>query len=358
MTVYWMELPTRENSTDTRIFGVPLKVSDRLVETLYEGMQTIVFTSATLGIRGKLDYFVRRMGLDLLPEDHVSLLCLGSPFDYEAQALVCAPTFIPSPKSAEYQESVEALSRDLALGVQRSTMILFTSYGMLNRTYNAIKPDLQSEGILLLGQGIDGSPTNITERFRLNGQAVLLGTDSFWEGIDLPGETLEILGIARLPFAVPTEPLVAAQMEELEKQGKDPFLNYSVPEAILKFRQGFGRLIRNRTDRGAVLILDSRGAQHWLRTRLPRIPACRTSHLRFQAGDDPQDSRLVCEDERSERTRNRLKLRWRPIFGFRRKISNQGTPAETARACAAGRSPAGRPGLPHRQRQPRRAEQG
>lgn len=258
MTVYWMELPTRENSTDTRIFGVPLKVSDRLVETLYEGMQTIVFTSATLGIRGKLDYFVQRMGLDLLPEDHVSLLCLGSPFDYEAQVLVCAPTFIPSPKSTEYQESVETLSRDLALDVQRSTMILFTSYGMLNRTYNAIKPDLQSEGILLLGQGIDGSPTNITERFRLNGQAVLLGTDSFWEGIDLPGETLEILGIARLPFAVPTEPLVAAQMEELKKQGKDPFLNYSVPEAILKFRQGFGRLIRNRTDRGAVLILDSR----------------------------------------------------------------------------------------------------
>ena len=257
-TVYWIELPTRESSVDTRIFGVPLNVCERLVETLYEGMQTIVFTSATLGIRGKLDYFVQRMGLDLLPEDQVSLLCLGSPFDYETQALVCAPTFLPSPKSDRFQASVDALFRDLAVGVQKSTMVLFTSYGMLNRTYNAIKPDLQSEGILLLGQGIDGSPTHITERFRLNGHAVLLGTDSFWEGIDLPGETLQILGIARLPFAVPSEPLVAAQMEELEKQGKDPFFNYSVPEAILKFRQGFGRLIRSRTDRGAVIILDSR----------------------------------------------------------------------------------------------------
>jgi predicted DnaQ family exonuclease/DinG family helicase len=257
-TVYWMELPTREGSMDTRIFGVPLNVSDVLREALYEQMESIVFTSATLGIRGKLVYFLRRMGLEGLEEDRVSQLCLGSPFDYDQQALVCALPFMPSPKSPGFQEAVDSFLEDLATGVQRGTLALFTSYSMLNRTHSALRTPLKSQGIPLLGQGIDGGRTSITDRFKLEGQAMLLGTDSFWEGIDVPGEALQILGIVRLPFAVPSEPLVAAQMEELEKQGKNSFLHYSVPEAILKFRQGFGRLIRNKTDRGAVVILDSR----------------------------------------------------------------------------------------------------
>jgi ATP-dependent DNA helicase DinG len=148
--------------------------------------------------------------------------------------------------------------RDLSINVKRGALALFTSYSMLNRTYNALKPDLQGEGILLLGQGIDGSRAGITERFKDDRASMLLGTDSFWEGVDIPGDALEILSIVRLPFAVPSEPIVAAHMEELEKQGKDSFLHYSVPEAILKFRQGFGRLIRNKTDRGVVIVLDSR----------------------------------------------------------------------------------------------------
>ncbi len=282
--VYWMELPGREGSTDTRLFAVPLNVSDVLHDALYEGMDTIVFTSATLGIRGKLIYFLRRMGLEDMPDDRVQALCLGSPFDYATQALVCAPSFMPSPKSPEFQDAVDGLLEDLAIHIQRGTLALFTSYSMLNRTYSALKPHLRSEGILLLGQGIDGSRTNITERFKLEGRATLLGTDSFWEGIDVPGEALQILGIVRLPFAVPSEPLVAAHMEELEKQGKDPFLHYSVPEAILKFRQGFGRLIRNKTDRGAVVVLDSRV----LSTRYGRafLEALPVSHRTFQTQPD------------------------------------------------------------------------
>ncbi|HCR18236.1 MAG TPA: hypothetical protein DIU35_12205, partial [Candidatus Latescibacteria bacterium] len=256
-TVYWMELPGRDSSVDTRLLSVPLNVSELLHETLYEGMDTICFTSATLGIRGKLTYFLRRMGLDTLP-DKVRSLCLGSPFDYDSQALVCTPEFMPSPKSMEFQSAVDDTLQNLAVHVRRGTLALFTSYGMLNRTYNTIRSALQSEGILLLGQGIDGSRTNITDRFKENEQAMLLGTDSFWEGIDVPGEALQILGIVRLPFAVPSDPIVAAHMEELEKQGKNPFLHYSVPEAILKFRQGFGRLIRKKSDKGAVIVLDSR----------------------------------------------------------------------------------------------------
>ena len=256
--VYWLELPVREKSADTRLFSAPLDVSGMLNGGLYEGKSSIVFTSATLGIRGKLTYFLRRMGLESMPGTRLQTLCLGSPFDYGKQALVCAPRFMPSPKSSEYQQAVAALLHKLMLKTKRGTLALFTSYGMLNRTYDAIKPDLRSNGVLVLGQGIDGSRTNITDRFKLEETAMLLGTDSFWEGIDVPGNALQVLGIVRLPFAVPSEPLVAAHIEELEKQGKDPFLNYSVPEAILKFRQGFGRLIRNKTDRGAVVVLDSR----------------------------------------------------------------------------------------------------
>ena len=256
--VYWLELPGREKSADTRLFSAPLDVSEMLNDGLYEGKSSIVFTSATLGIRGKLTYFLRRAGLESMPGTRLQTLCLGSPFDYRKQALVCAPRFMPSPKSAEYQDAVATLLHKLALKTKRGTLALFTSYGMLNRTYDAIKPDLRSNGVLVLGQGIDGSRTNITDRFKLEESAMLLGTDSFWEGIDVPGNALQVLGIVRLPFAVPSEPLVAAHIEELEKQGKDPFLNYSVPEAILKFRQGFGRLIRKKTDRGAVVVLDSR----------------------------------------------------------------------------------------------------
>ncbi len=256
--VYWLELPGTEKSADTRLFSAPLDVSEMLNDGLYEGKATIVFTSATLGIRGKLTYFLRRMGLESIPESRMQTHCLGSPFDYRKQALVCTPRFMPSPKSAEFQQAVDTLLHDLMLKTKRGTLALFTSYGMLNRTYDAIKPGLRANGVLVLGQGIDGSRTNITNRFKLEETALLLGTASFWEGIDVPGNALQVLGIVRLPFAVPSEPLVAAHIEELEKQGKNPFLNYSVPEAILKFRQGFGRLIRNKTDRGAVIVLDSR----------------------------------------------------------------------------------------------------
>lgn len=282
--VYWLELPGREKSADTRLFSAPLDVSEMLNGGLYEGKSSIVFTSATLGIRGKLTYFLRRAGLESMPGTRLQTLCLGSPFDYRKQALVCAPRFMPSPKSAEYQDAVATLLHKLALKTKRGTLALFTSYGMLNRTYDAIKPDLRSNGVLVLGQGIDGSRTNITDRFKLEESAMLLGTDSFWEGIDVPGNALQILGIVRLPFAVPSEPLVAAHTEELEKQGKDPFLNYSVPEAILKFRQGFGRLIRNKTDRGAVVVLDSRV----LSTRYGRafLEALPVGHHAFNTQDE------------------------------------------------------------------------
>ena len=251
-----MELPSREDSSDTRLFSAPLRIAEQLDEALYGRMHSIIFTSATLGIRGRLIYFLRRMGLEESDGDRVQSLCLGSPCDYERQALVCTAKFMPSPKDDQFQTAVDGVVRDVAAEVNRGTLILYTSYNMLNKSYAELKLDLSSRDTLLLGQGKDGSRQHITERFKDNRPSVLLGTDSFWEGVDLPGDALEILGIVRLPFAVPTDPLVEAQMEELQKQGKDPFIHYSVPEAILRFRQGFGRLIRNANDRGVVIVLD------------------------------------------------------------------------------------------------------
>ncbi|NOY79247.1 MAG: ATP-dependent helicase DinG, partial [Calditrichaeota bacterium] len=141
---------------------------------------------------------------------------------------------------------------------KRGTLILFTSYDMLQRVYRHIKPRLEGEGILTLAQGIDGSRNSLVRLFQEEGTAVLLGTNSFWEGVDIPGEALELLVVTKLPFEVPAEPIFQAWMEEIEKRGGNSFFQMSVPMAVLKFRQGFGRLIRTGSDRGMVLILDNR----------------------------------------------------------------------------------------------------
>lgn len=256
--VYWIELPLREGSFDLRLFAAPLNVSQYLADQLYSRMRTIVFTSATLAIRGNFKYFAIRLGLNDSEAHRVRTLAVGSPFDYERQVLVCVPSFLPSPKSPAFQKAVADLLRKLSTQITRGTLALFTSYGMLNRSYRELRSTLNAEGMLLLGQGLDGSRSHIIGQFREDRTSVLFGTDSFWEGVDVPGEALELLVIVKLPFAVPSEPLVAAQIEKLEKEGKNAFLHYSVPEAVIRFRQGFGRLIRHRTDVGAVVVLDNR----------------------------------------------------------------------------------------------------
>ena len=137
-------------------------------------------------------------------------------------------------------------------------LVLFTSKSHLQQAYWELKDRFKRSGITLLAQGVDGSRNAILRRFQAERASILFGTDSFWEGVDVPGNALEIVVILRLPFAVPTEPVVQAQMEEVEKNGGNPFMDYSVPEAAIKLRQGAGRLIRHRNDKGAVIIMDNR----------------------------------------------------------------------------------------------------
>ena len=290
--VYWLELPNKKDSFNVKMCSAPLDIASLLQEQLYEGLNTAIFTSATIAIRGKFKYFLERLGIEKMEEDRVKTFCVSSPFDYDRQTLVCIPSFLPSPKdSSLYQERTSQLLRDLFTKVKRGALVLFTSYGMLNKMYNDLKDPLDHEGVRLLGQGISGARSNITERFKEDKSSVLLGTDSFWEGIDVPGEALQILVLTRLPFAVPTEPIVEAHIEEFEKKGKDPFRYYSIPEAAIRFRQGFGRLIRNKDDKGVIVILDNRVIKTWYgRVFLDLLP---TKYRVFDSQEDIVEK--VCE---------------------------------------------------------------
>jgi ATP-dependent DNA helicase DinG len=256
--VYWYEVPPDGSTADVSLYAAPLHVGSRLREVFFPALRSVVTTSATLAVAGKFTYFLDRIGLTGRIGERVRTLAVGSPFDYDKQALVAVPAWFPNPKSPLFQEAVVGLVRSTILRVRRGTLVLFTSYKMLNDTYRAVRDDLSANEILLLGQGLDGSRSSISDIFRAERESVLFGTESFWQGVDMPGEALELLIIVKLPFSVPTEPLLIAQSEELKKNGKDPFLHLTVPEAAIRFRQGFGRLIRTQTDRGAVLILDTR----------------------------------------------------------------------------------------------------
>jgi DNA polymerase-3 subunit epsilon/ATP-dependent DNA helicase DinG len=223
---------------------------DELLQTqLFAEKQSSILTSATLAIDNSFAFIKERLGLDDLHE-----LQLDSPFDYEQQAMVYIPTDIPEPNQQGYQQKVEETLIRLCAATAGRTLTLFTASNMLKQTYYGIREPLEEHEITVLAQGIDGSRRVLLERFKEWPRSVLLGTSSFWEGVDVVGEALSVLVIARLPFNVPSDPIFAARSERFN----DPFLEYSVPQSILRFKQGFGRLIRSREDRGLVVVLDGR----------------------------------------------------------------------------------------------------
>ncbi|MBM3264658.1 MAG: hypothetical protein FJY97_14705 [candidate division Zixibacteria bacterium] len=283
-TVFWVEANVQGNTLSCTLTGAPLDVADRLYESLFSRMQTVVLTSATLAVGTKFTYMVDRLGLRPIGVPRLKALRIGSPFSYRDQAIVGVPSAFPSPKSGQFQQATQKLIQGLALAAGRNMLVLFTSYGMLNRTYADLKKPLEKSGVTLLAQGISGPRSLLLERFRETQGAVLLGTDSFWEGIDLSGDALQIVVLVKLPFAVPSEPVIEAQIERIDRTGRNSFLEFLVPEAVIKFRQGFGRLIRSAADRGAVVVLDQRviGTAYG-RLFLDSLP---TGHRVFRNGDD------------------------------------------------------------------------
>jgi len=259
--VYWVELPRKSDSIDVRFFSVPLNMAEKLNECLYANLRCGIFTSATLTTTGTFDYFLERTGVGLNDHERLVTLEVGSPFDYDHQSKIGIATFLPPPNDNDYNENAVNLISKVNSMFRMGTLILFTSYSMMNKFYDDLEPRYKELGLSLLGQGKDGSRYALQEKLKNDGNGTLLGTDSFWEGIDVQGKPLELLVITKLPFAVPTEPIVLAIEDKLKSEGKNAFISYSLPESIIKFRQGCGRLIRSRTDKGIVLILDNRVAK-------------------------------------------------------------------------------------------------
>ena len=235
----------------------PLEVAESIKKAILDRFKTVVITSATLAIGEKFDFLKRRTGIDLLLKERVSELLLPSPFDYARQAFVGVPADMPEPTSPLFEARLcSHLLKALKISRGRA-FVLFTSYDLLTRVANRLDDPLKAAGLAPMRQG-ETNRHMLLSRFKSTENPVLFGTDSFWEGVDVQGKGLELVVITRLPFRVPTEPILEARSEHISALGGDPFMSYTVPQAVIKFKQGFGRLIRSREDRGAVLILDSR----------------------------------------------------------------------------------------------------
>jgi predicted DnaQ family exonuclease/DinG family helicase len=246
--VYWFQVSPRDGSVALR--AAPLDVAGLLRQEVIGDRWSAVFTSASLAVAGSFDYFCSRVGLGA----EVETLLLPSPFNYLDQALVCLPTDVPDIGSEEFELAAVELIADVARRLGGRTLALFTSHQQLRDVYQGLKHRDDLDQVLILGQGLDGQRRQLLRLFEESPHPLLLGTSSFWEGVDIPGDRLSCVIIARLPFSVPTEPVFAARAERLH----DPFLQYALPQAALRLKQGFGRLIRRGDDRGAVVILDRR----------------------------------------------------------------------------------------------------
>ena len=250
--VYWVSNASSNRSFKDRnisIQSAPLYVGDVLSESVYSKTSTVIMTSATLATGNNFEYVIERTGF----QDSTELL-LGSPFDYATNSVLCVPDDMPEPNLPNYQDAINNAITNSVVASQGKAMALFTSYSSLNKTYKDIKETLKSHDIQVLAQGIDGNPNKIVSLFQNNQRSLLLGTPSFWEGVDLPGESLQLLLLTRLPFNVPTDPIFAARSDWFQ----EPFKEYAVPQAVIRLRQGFGRLIRTETDRGVAAVLDKR----------------------------------------------------------------------------------------------------
>lgn len=260
--VYWVE----KDNKRLRFVATPLDVAAILRTNVFDVVSPAILTSATLATGEGFGYIQERLGLP-----GARTLLLHSPFDYKKQALLYVPSDIGEPKSEFFEGDIINRINDILNITRGRTLVLFTSYGLLLKVYNSITVP----GLRLLMQG-EMDSYRLLQEFRREEHAVLCGTYTFWQGIDVPGEDLQCVIITKLPFAVPDEPVIEARLEALNREGRNPFYHYQIPEAAILLKQGFGRLIRTKTDKGVVVILDSR-----LRTKgygmqfIKSLPGCK-----------------------------------------------------------------------------------
>jgi DNA polymerase-3 subunit epsilon/ATP-dependent DNA helicase DinG len=263
--IYWAEIkPDRRGLT---LEAAPLHIGSLMERYLWHEKSSVILTSATLTTNGEFDYIQ-----DRLSAFDADTLALGSPYDFERSTLLYIPDNIPEPGDRHgHQRAIERGLINLCTATGGRALALFTSYSQLQKTSRAISPKLSEHGIVVFEQGQGASPHALLESFKSTPQAVLLGTRAFWEGVDVPGDALSVLAIIKLPFSVPNDPVIAARSETFE----NPFYQYTIPEAILTFRQGFGRLIRSHEDHGVVAIFDRRVlTKQYGRMFIESLPQC------------------------------------------------------------------------------------
>ena len=247
----------RSGDTAWGLRAAPIDVGPALNEAIYEDASTVVMTSATLTVENSFDYLRQRIGLHT-QVDRLLELVVPSSFDFMQQLLMCIPEDLPVPGGTEFDRAAQEAIFHAAVSAGGGTLCLFTSRAAMTKAFEALRVSLEGRGLTPLCQDVTGTRTALLDAFREDPTAVLFGLKSFWEGIDVPGDALRCLVIHKLPFAVPSDPVIQARQERVEDQGLDGYNDFYVPNAIIGFRQGVGRLIRTRTDRGVVFVLDRR----------------------------------------------------------------------------------------------------
>jgi ATP-dependent DNA helicase DinG len=278
--VRWVEAVARNVHHLVRLHSSPLEVAELLKTNIYEVFKTVILTSATLTVKGipnlsQFDYLENRLGLNFVNKTRRLELILPAPFNYREQAVIIIPLDIPLPSHQTFSTTLkELIFRALKIS-KGSAFVLFTAYGLLNLIYQQLEDLLRNEGIPALKQGTENRH-QLLERFRNVPNSALFGTDSFWEGVDVQGKALESVIITKLPFKVPTEPIIEARVEAITKRGGNAFMEYTIPQATIKFKQGFGRLIRSKSDRGSVIIFDKRVIEmYYGKIFIESLPDCR-----------------------------------------------------------------------------------
>lgn len=255
--IRWIESRLSKSGLNLTLNQASLDISQVLLQYLFNPLHTVILVSATLTTKGNFSYLKERMGLNSPQGKSIIEAKFDSPFDYDKQAFFVVPKDISAPMEKAFVPQAVKLIKDALSASRGNAFILFTSHQMMKQFYAILEEDLKKEHFHPLCQGDEGARA-VLQRFISKERSVLFGTDSFWEGVDVSGEALRLVVIVKLPFKVPTDPLIEARSEELTLKGKDPFTHLLLPQAALKFKQGFGRLIRRKSDRGCILCLDQR----------------------------------------------------------------------------------------------------